>query len=52
MSVRKTVKAFALEPELVSWLDSYSRSERVSKSYIVRELLGWLKKEMEGENKV
>lgn len=40
---QKHVQAFALNAEIVRWLNQYSVMERVSMSYIVRELLIWLK---------
>ena len=52
MPNKKCVSAFSLNPDVVVWLDSYSRSEGVSKSYIVRELLSWLMKEIGCDTKL
>ena len=47
MKDRKIVKAFSLTTDLADWLDEYSKSEGISKSHIVRELLSILMEDIE-----
>ncbi len=43
---KKGVKSFSLGKELAEWVEEYADNQRVSSSYIVREILIWLKEQV------
>ena len=43
---KKGVKSFSLGKELAEWVEAYADNQRVSSSYIVREILIWLKEQV------
>ena len=44
---KKGIKSFSLGKELAEWVELYAKEQRVSSSYVIREMLIWLKKESE-----
>ena len=44
---KKGIKSFSLGEELAEWIELYSKDQRVSSSYVVREILIWLKDQAE-----
>ena len=40
---KKGIKSFSLGEELAEWIELYAKEQGVSGSYVVREILIWLK---------